>query len=44
MAGTPLLFTLARQRDGKIQLATDVLCQFGGVFSRGFVLNPFDYA
>jgi hypothetical protein len=40
VAGTPLLFTLARQIDGKIQLAPDVLCEFGGFKRNGFVLNP----
>ena len=44
MAGTSLLFTLARQRERKVQLGPDVLSKFGGVFSRGFVLNPVEDA
>jgi len=44
MAGPPLLFALARKREGQIQFAPDAFSEFGGVFSRGFVPNPFDYA
>ena len=36
MAGTSLVFALARQREGKVQLAPDVLSKCGGVFSRGY--------
>ena len=38
------MFTLGRQSEGKVQLAPDVFSEFGGVFSRGFVLNPVDDA
>jgi hypothetical protein len=48
MAGTSLLFTVARQREGKVQLSPDILGEFGGFFVSGFVsgfgLNPVDDA
>ena len=42
MPRPPLLFTLARQRDGKVQLAPHVLDEFGGFFVGGFVMNSVD--
>ena len=44
MAGTSLLFTVARQREGKVQLSPDILGEFGGFFVSGFGLNPVDDA
>lgn len=53
MAGTSLLFTLARQSEGKVQLAPDVFskraiclgsefCEFGGFLIRCLLLSPVD--
>jgi hypothetical protein len=44
MAGSPLLFGLASEMEGKVQLSPDVLCEFGGFFIRGLVLSPVDSA